>query len=124
MQRNLIPLLIGLAFGAAIGVGIGWLAPIGNAGAAMSALSNDNKADYAVMVGMAYARDGDWDAAQARLGALAEPDLAGYLVVVTESYIAEGRNPDDIRALAALAARSGYVTPPMIPYLPATPTGP
>jgi len=124
MRRTLITLLIGLAIGAGIGVGVGWLAPVGDVGANLSELSADYKADYAIMVGATYARDGDWDAAQARLGALAEPDLAGYLVALTEQSIAVGRSPDDIRNLARMSARFGYITPPMIPYLPPTVTGP
>ncbi len=124
MQRTLITLFIGLAIGAAIGVGAGWLAPVGDVGASFAEFSAGYKADYAVMVGAAYADDGDWDAAQARLGLLAEPDPAGYIVTLTEQYIAENRDPDDIRNLARLAARFGYVTPPMIPFLPATPSGP
>lgn len=122
MRRALLTLLIGLGFGALGGAIFGWYVPIQSTSTKIDQLHPDYKADYTVMVGAAYAVDGDWDMAQVRLGRLAEPDLAGYVVLLTEQYIAEGRNPDDIRNLARLALRYGYTTPPMLPYLPPTPT--
>lgn len=124
MQRALLTLLIGLGLGVLGGVLFGWYAPIQPTSNGLDRLHPDYKADYAVMVGAAYAVDGDWDLAQARLGRLAEPDLVGYIVRLTELYIYYGRNPDDIRNLARLAARFGYTTSPMLPYLPPTPTSP
>jgi hypothetical protein len=122
MQRFLITLLIGLVLGAVIGVLIGWYMPIKPVNGTFDKLNDDAKGDYAVMIGAAYAVDGNWDKAQARLGSLAEPDPAAYVVTLTERYIAEGRNPDDIRNLVRLADRLGYVTPPMQPYLPSEAT--
>jgi hypothetical protein len=122
MRRALLTLLIGLGLGALGGALFGWYVPIQPTSTSLDHLHPDYKADYAVMVGAAYTVDGDWDLVQARLGRLAEPDPAGYIVLLTEQYIAEGRNPDDIRSLARLAARFGYTTSPMLPYLPTTPT--
>ncbi|MBN1310404.1 MAG: hypothetical protein JXB30_03220 [Anaerolineae bacterium] len=122
MRRAFLTLLIGLGFGALGGAIFGWYVPIQPASTKIDQLHPDYKADYAVMVGAAYAVDGDWDMVQVRLGRLAEPDPAGYIALLTEQYIAEGRNPDDIRNLARLASRFGYTTPPMLPYLPPTPT--
>jgi hypothetical protein len=110
--------VVGVAVGAIIGVTGGWLVPLQNVQVGMDSLHPGYKADYTVMVGAAYAIDGDWDMAQARLGRLAEPDPAAYVVSIAEQYIADGRNPDDIRNLARLAARLGYTTPAMQPYLP------
>jgi hypothetical protein len=121
MGRALLVLLIGLGLGALGGTVVGWLAPIQNVNAGFEQLQPSYKADYAVMVGAAYAYDDDWDRAQTRLGRLAEPDPAGYIVALAEQYIADGRNPDDIRHLVRLAARFGYVTTAMQPYLPPTP---
>jgi hypothetical protein len=120
VQRFLLALGLGLGLGLVAGVVIGWLIPIWPAQAGFDRLHPDYKADYAVMVGAAYAQDGDWDLAQARLGALNLPDPAAYVAEQAEIYIADGRNPDDIRYLVLLAHRFGYVTPAMQPYLPAS----
>jgi hypothetical protein len=124
MQRAIIIFLISLAAGAGLGAGIGWLIPIQEPSNGFDSLSEDYKADYTVMVGAAYAVSNDWDAAQARLGRLAEADPAAYVVSLTETYITQGRSPDDIRNLVRLAARFGYITPPMQPYLPPSGTTP
>jgi hypothetical protein len=118
LRRTFLALLIGLGLGALGGAITGWLVPAQEVSANLSKLHPDYKAEYTVMVGAAYAVDGDWDLAQARLGRLAEPDPAGYIVLLAERYIASGRNPDDIRLLVRLASRYGYVTSPMAPYLP------
>jgi hypothetical protein len=118
IRRTLLALLIGLGLGALGGAVTGWLVPTQEVSASLSKLHPDYKAEYTVMVGAAYAVNGDWDLAQARLGRLAEPDPAGYVVLLAERYIASGRSPDDIRHLVRLAARYGYTTSPMAPYLP------
>jgi hypothetical protein len=117
-RRTFLALLIGLGLGALGGAVTGWLVPAQEVSANLSKLHPDYKAEYAVMVGAAYAVNGDWDLAQARLGRLAEPDPAGYIVLLAERYIASGRSPDDIRNLVRLASRYGYITSPMAPYLP------
>jgi hypothetical protein len=122
MRRPLVLFFIALVIGALIGAALGWLRPIHDVSVGIDKLHPDYKADYVVMVGAAYASNSDWDLAQARLGRLAEPDPAAYVVGVAERYIQEGRSPADIRNLVGLAARLGYTTPPMQPYLsPAQP---
>ena len=121
MRRNAITLILGLIVGALVGVGVGWLAPITDVGAGFDKLSPDYEAEYTVMVGAAYAVDGDWDAVQTRLSLLGQPDPAVYVERQAERYIAEGRDPDDIRNLVRLAARYGYLTAPMQPFAPTTP---
>lgn len=118
LRRVLLTLIIGLGLGALTGAIIGWWMPIQDVSARIERLHPDYQAEYTVMVGAAYAIDGDWDQAQAQLGRLAQPDIAGYVVLLAEQYIAEGRNPEDIRHLVLLADRFGYTTPPMQPYLP------
>jgi hypothetical protein len=119
VRRFSLALGLGLGLGSVAGVVIGWLIPVSPVEVGFDRLHPDFQADYAVMVGAAYAQDGDWDLAEARLGALNLPDPAAYVAEQAEIYIAEGRNPDDIRSLVLLAARFGYVTPVMQPYLPA-----
>ena len=118
IRRAALTLLIGIGIGVLAGLIFGWLVPIQDTSVNFDRLRADYKADYAVMVGASYARNGDWDLAQQRLGALAEPDTAAYLVILAEQYIAEGRNPNDIRNLVRLAARFGITTPPMQLYVP------
>ncbi len=120
-RRMLWLFAVGLGAGLLIGVVVGWLLPLQDVRVGMDSLHPGYEADYAVMVGAAYALDNDWDLAQARLGRLAEPDPAAYVVSVAEQYIDEGRSPNDIRNLVRLAARFGYTTPAMQPYLPPTP---
>ncbi len=119
MRRSLLWLVVGLGAGALLGAALGWLLPLRAPVGEIPALHPDYRADYAVMVGAAYAEDGDWDRAQARLGRLAEADPAAYVARLAEQYIVEGRPPEDIRYLVALAVRFGYTTPAMQPYLPA-----
>ncbi|MCC6905983.1 MAG: hypothetical protein IT326_09085 [Anaerolineae bacterium] len=118
MRRFLATFLIGLGLGTLAGVLAGWGFPIQDTRTGLDQLHPDYKAEYVVMVGTAYAASEDWDQAQAWLGELAEPDPAGYVVALAERFIAEGRNPDDIRSLVRLASRFGYVSQPMQPYLP------
>ncbi len=117
MRRALLVLVIGLGLGALGGAVLGWLVPVQEVSAGFEELHPDYKADYTVMVGASYAVNRDWDLAQARLGRLAVADPAAYVALLAERYIAEGRNPNDIRNLVRLAAHHGYTTPPMQPYL-------
>jgi hypothetical protein len=66
-RRTFLALLIGLGLGALGGAVTGWLVPAQEVSANLSKLHPDYKAEYAVMVGAAYAVNGDWDLAQARL---------------------------------------------------------
>jgi hypothetical protein len=118
LQRILLAFVIGLGGGALGGAVFGWFVPLQDVDAELADLHPEYQAEYVVMVAQAYAADNDWDAVQTRLGRLGQPDPAGYIVQVTERFIAEGRSPDDIRNLVRLAARYGVITEPMRPYLP------
>ena len=121
LQRIFVTFLTGIGLGVLGGLLIGWFAlPTGNTAAHIADLHPDYKVEYVVMVGTAYAKSGDWDEAQARLGRLEEPDPAGYVVLITEQAINAGRSPEDIRLLVRLAVRLGYTTPAMQPYLPSS----
>jgi len=122
LRRIFLVFIIGLSIGALAGVLIGWFAPIQDVSVGFDKLHPDWKAEYAVMVGASYAANHDWDLAQQRLGRLAEPDPAAYIVLLAEQFIAQGRSPEDIRYLVALAVQMGYATPPMQPYI-ALPAG-
>ena len=120
LGRWLLFLLIGLGIGAGAGVSIGWFSPLQAAEAEIADLNDQYKAEYTVMVASAYAENGDWDLVQERLGELEEEDPSAYIVSLSEQYIADGRNAQDIRHLVRLAVRFGYTTPAMQPFLPAT----
>lgn len=117
IRRAFLVFIIGLGIGALGGAIFGWVYPLNPVTAGIDKLHPAYKEEYAVMVGAAYAEDGDWDLAQARLGKLAEPDISRYIIVLTERYIAEGRSVDDIRNLVRLSTGFGYTTPPMQPYV-------
>jgi hypothetical protein len=117
IRRAFLVFIVGLGIGALGGTIYGWVSPLNEVTAGIDKLHPAYKEEYVVMVGAAYAQDGDWDLAQARLGKLGEPDIARYIVVLTEIYIDDSRNVDDIRNLVRLAARFGYTTTPMQPYL-------
>ena len=110
-----LPLLAGIG----LGLLIGWLAPVQRFTTGFDRLHPDYKADYVVMVGNAYLLDGDWPTAEARLIALDVVNLPAYVGGLTERYIAEGRNVNDIRGLVSLSVALGYTSPVMEPYLPA-----
>jgi hypothetical protein len=119
IRRIFLVLLIGFGLGVLAGVLVGWFAPIQDVTVGFDKLHPDWKAEYTVMVGASYAANHDWDLAQQRLGRLAEPDPAAYVVLLAERYIAQGRSPEDIRNLVRLAVQMGYATAPMQPYIPA-----
>lgn len=118
-RRGPLPaLLLSLGVGVALGLAVGWLAPVQRVTTDFDRLHPDFKADYAVMVGHAYLLDGDWPVAEARLAALGESPIETYVGQLTESYIAQGRNLNDIRGLVALSVALGYTSPTIEPYLP------
>ena len=110
--------VLAIGVGMALGMAVGWRFPVQRFTASFDGLHPDFKADYTVMVGNAYALNGDWPTAEARLAVLmVEPDLATYMADLTERYIAEGRNVEDIRSLVGLSLTLDSVTPAMEPYL-------
>lgn len=120
MRRGFLTLLIGLGIGLLGGALLGWWQQGLSARAGIDQLHPEYKADYAVMVGAAYSVNGDWDLAQARLGRLAKPDPASYIVLTAERYLYDARNPEDVRNLVTLAARYGYITPRLQYLAPTT----
>ncbi|HOA23093.1 MAG TPA: hypothetical protein PK801_11550 [Aggregatilineales bacterium] len=118
MSRAILILLAGLVLGAALGAGAGWLFPLADVRVGLSELHPEYTNDAVVMIGQAYAANGDWELVLARFEQLGIDDPATFVANLTERYIAEGRSPADIRVLARLAAQFGRTTPAMQPYLP------
>lgn len=101
-------LLVGLAIGLGVGLYYSWVVdPVVYTNAGPSRLSETHKAEYIFLVSQSYAADGDWARAQQRLAALEDPNLAGTVNALLESYVRNLAPPEALRHLAALAQQLG-----------------
>ncbi|MAU10273.1 MAG: hypothetical protein CL607_10660 [Anaerolineaceae bacterium] len=117
MQRFFISTVIGVAIGLVAGLFIGWtVAPIEYVNSPMTSLSIRHQQEYTVMVAEGYLVDGDVLGAVERLRVLGMSNVPLYVQEVTETYISNSRDLDDIQKLVALAAGLGRLTPVMEPY--------
>ncbi|MCC6616731.1 MAG: hypothetical protein IT320_24870 [Anaerolineae bacterium] len=109
--------LIALLLGAGIGLYLGWVQfPVEFVDSPASALAQNEKDDYTLMIAGAYADDGDLNGAIERLRVLGVDNVPAYVQEVTERYITNSRGVDDIRLLVDLAEGMGRLTPVMEPY--------
>lgn len=115
---GLAGLLVGLLAGLIIGW---WVWPVEWTATSLKDLKPEYKDEYIAMVSAAYARDGDLERAMHRLESLQAGNPAQLVVALTERYIAEGRDLDEIQCLAGLAEGLGVRSPQVLAYL-ATPT--
>ncbi len=121
--RFLFPL--GLLLGLGLGLWIGWVAwPVRYTNTDLFDLRDDYRWEYVVMVGGAYARDGDLEQARQQLDLVAPGAGPAFLVQVTEQAIAQDRPADVITPLVRLARDLGVATPVMAPYLEGPAEGP
>jgi hypothetical protein len=117
MLRFVISLIIGLVLGALIGLYLGWVQfPVQFVNSPASSLSERAKNDYMVMVAAGYLKDGDLGGAVERLRLLGVPNIPAYVQQVTESYISNSQDVNDISYLVALSEAMGRMTPIMQPY--------
>ncbi|MBI5669572.1 MAG: hypothetical protein HZC41_16340 [Chloroflexi bacterium] len=117
MLRFLVSLLIGLAVGVVVGLYLGWVQfPVEFVDSPASSLAERYKDDYIVMVASGYLKDGDLGGAVERLRILGVPNIPAYVQEVTERYISNSQNADDISVLVALSESLGRLTPIMLPY--------
>jgi hypothetical protein len=124
MVRVLLSLLLGALVGLGIGLFLGWVQfPPQPVDSPASALATRYKDDYAIMVARAYSRDNDLTGALERLRPLGADNIPTFVQEVTERTISASGNIPDIRALVALAAGLGRLTPIMEPYLQAPGAG-
>jgi hypothetical protein len=118
----LIALFMGVAAGLALGLTLTWVIwPVKYYEADPVHLLPEHKEDYVVLVGAAYAVDGDLARAKARLAKLEEKDIGSVVAVLAERYLREGRDVEETRGLAKLADALGVSTSAMLVYI-ATPT--
>ncbi len=100
--------LIGALLGLALGLIYGWLInPVTVPSVPASQLSPAFKQEYLFLVSQSYAVEGDLEQAKTRLGALKEPDLRKFLSDQLTGFLREGRRPDEVQNLAALAKALG-----------------
>jgi len=118
MGRTAALAAIGLALGLALGLLVGWVIwPVRYTNTLPSQLRQDYRTDYILMVAAAYTVEEDPNAALERLAQLDRTNPTRPLVELAERLIAEGGRPEDLRALARLAAALDVDTPAMRPYL-------
>lgn len=108
----------GIAVGLALGFLVGWvLWPVNYYDTPPTALHPTYKQEYVELTALAYAVDGDLDAARLRLSRLNPAAPAVPLLLLTERLIDEGVPENEILPLARLARDLGQATPAMAPYL-------
>lgn len=117
MRRFFLSLLLGIGLGVGGGVLLGWgpLAVVYVDGPA-SALAQQYRDEYTVMVAAGYRADNDALGAIERLRILGEENVPLYVQEVTERYISNSRDINDIYHLVALAEGLGRLTDIMIPF--------
>lgn len=116
-MRILLSLIIGLVIGIGVGLYIGWVQwPTEYVDSPLSYLGQEHMDEYTVMIAYGYVGDGDLPGAVERLRALNVSSVPAYVQAVTERYISQGQNVEDIRHLVALAEAMGRLTPLMEAY--------
>jgi hypothetical protein len=124
MLRFLVSLIIGLGVGLGVGLYLGWVRfPVEFVNSPASSLSQRYKDDFIVMVASGYLKDGDLGGAVERLRLLGVANIPAFVQEVTERYISNSQNADDISVLVALSESLGRLTPIMQPYRRITETG-
>jgi hypothetical protein len=124
MLRFWVSLIIGLVVGLGIGLYLGWVRfPVEFVNSPASSLSQRYKDDFIVMVASGYLKDGDLGGAVERLRLLGVANIPAFVQEVTERYISNSQDADDISVLVALSENLGRLTPIMQPYRRITETG-
>ncbi|MFN8527006.1 MAG: hypothetical protein U0670_00135 [Anaerolineae bacterium] len=119
MRRFLLSFAAALVLGALVGLYLGWVQfPVQYVDSPASDLAQRYKDEYTVMIATAYLDDQDLTGAIERLRVLGVENAPAYVQEVTERYITNSRDLQDIQTLVLLAQGMGRLTPVMQPYLP------
>lgn len=114
MARVFLSTVIGVMVGIGLGLFVGWvIAPVEYTDSPMSALADRYQEEYTLMIAAGYLVEGDASAAIERLSHLGVENVPAYVQELTERYITNSRNVEDIRLLVALSEGLGRLTPPM-----------
>ena len=120
----IIALLAGTVVGLLFGGLVGWVIwPVQYTDTDLVDLRPEHKDDYVIMVGAAYALDGNLEKAEARLAKLEVDDVAQVVADLANRYIIIGASLVDIRSLVQLADALGSSDSAMLNYIAtSTPT--
>jgi len=122
MVRFILSFIAALIVGTLLGLYLGWVQfPVKYTDSSADRLAQRNKDEYTVMVANAYLDDGDLTGALERMRLLGVENVPAYIQDTTERYITNSSDVTDIRALVALSAGLGRLTPIMQPYQILTP---
>jgi hypothetical protein len=110
--------VIGILSGTGLGLWYGWeIAPVEYTDTDIAYLQQTYRDDVVLMIGEAYALDGDLDTARARLAALSLSDPASSVADLGEVAITENWALFHIQALVRLAVDLGERRDSFAPYL-------
>jgi hypothetical protein len=114
--------LVAVLAGTGLGLWYGWMVnPVEYKDTDVAHLYAVYRDEFILMVGEAYAVDGNLDTARARLALLSLPDPANTVADMAEAALSQGASKLDVQALARLAAALGTQREPLRPYLVASP---
>lgn len=117
MVRLLVSLFAGLVLGLGLGLYLGWVQfPVEYIDSPASSLGQRYRDEYTVMIASGYMADRDLTGAMQRLRVLGIDNVPVYVQTVTERFITNSHDVDDVRPLVALAEGLGRLTPMMQPY--------
>lgn len=117
-RSSFLALAIGAVLGLVLGLVYAWrIAPVELYNTTPSLLRSDYRHEWIRLAALNYVVDGDLERAQARLEDLPRGDVQTALAALIESYAAQGRTAETMRALSRLAQRLGVQTPAMAVYL-------
>ncbi|MBC8171009.1 MAG: hypothetical protein H7X77_05040 [Anaerolineae bacterium] len=117
MLRFIISLVIGLLIGVGLGLYLGWVQfPVEYINSPASALSQNYKDEYTVLVAGGYLADHDITGAIQRLRVLGIENVPDYVQQMTERFITNSRDVTEIRYLVALAEGLGRTSTLFEPY--------
>ena len=110
--------LVAVLSGAGLGLWYGWVVnPVEYKDTDVAHLYTVYRDEFILMVGEAYAVDGDLGTARARLALLSLPDSANTIADMAEAAIGQSGSRLDVQALARLAAALGVQRDTLRPYL-------
>ena len=122
MVRFILSFIVALIVGLLLGAYLGWVQfPVKYTDSGAERLAQRSKDEYTVMVANAYLDDSDLTGALERMRLLGVENVPAYIQDTTERYITNSSSVTDIRALVALSAGLGRLTPIMQPYQILTP---